>query len=56
MPGAPRSGSSWSAAVVAGGALRSHFDREDWPRRVIFVCFDEATLDCCRAALDFDPA
>lgn len=42
--------------MVAVGAVRSHFDREDWPRRVIFVCFDEATLDCCRAALDFDPA
>jgi O-acetyl-ADP-ribose deacetylase (regulator of RNase III) len=44
------------AAVIAVDVVRSHLDREDWPRRVIFVCFDEATFAFYRAALNAGPA
>jgi len=39
------------AARIAVAAVRSHFERYEVPETVIFVCFDEATLDCYRAAL-----
>jgi O-acetyl-ADP-ribose deacetylase (regulator of RNase III) len=47
---------SRQAAMIAIGAARSRLDREEWPLRVIFVCFDMATFDAYQAALDAGPA
>ena len=39
------------AARIALAAVRSHLAREEWPRRVLFLCFDEETLAAYRQAL-----
>lgn len=43
------------AAAIATGTMRCHLDREAWPRRVIFVCFDTATFDLYQASLNAGP-
>ena len=43
------------AATIAVGVVRLHVERDAWPRRVICVCFDRATLDLYRARLDAGP-
>jgi O-acetyl-ADP-ribose deacetylase (regulator of RNase III) len=40
-----------SAAAIAIAAVRAHLAEHPWPQRVIFVCFDDATLAAYRAAL-----
>jgi O-acetyl-ADP-ribose deacetylase len=44
------------AATIAVSVTQRHFDREEWPQRVIFVCFNTATFDLYRAALSAGPA
>ena len=39
------------AARIAVAAVRGHLDQSALPERVIFVCFDAATLDAYRSAL-----
>jgi len=39
------------AAHIAVAATRSHLARAAMPQRVIFVCFDDATVACYRRAL-----
>jgi O-acetyl-ADP-ribose deacetylase (regulator of RNase III) len=43
------------AARIALAAVRAHLDEHDMPERVIFVCFDEATLGAYRRALGSAP-
>ncbi|MGE3279624.1 MAG: O-acetyl-ADP-ribose deacetylase [Alphaproteobacteria bacterium] len=43
------------AARIAVAAARTHLDAEEWPRRVIFVCFNKATFDCYQTALGTGP-
>jgi len=43
------------AAQIAVAAVRHHLADNPFPERVIFVCFDGATLDAYRVALGSDP-
>jgi O-acetyl-ADP-ribose deacetylase (regulator of RNase III) len=43
------------AARIAVAAVRGHLGHEEWPARVAFVCFDEATVGCYRRALGVPP-
>jgi len=43
------------AARIAVAAARRHLAANDLPERLIFVCFDDATVAAYRAALGLDP-
>ena len=42
------------AARIADTTVRAHLTTSEMPQRVIFVCFDEATLGAYRLALGAD--
>ena len=39
------------AAQIAVAAVRAHLAASEMPQLIVFVCFDEATLDAYRLAL-----
>ena len=39
------------AASIAVAAVSTHLGRHQWPERIIFVCFDDATAGAYRTAL-----
>jgi len=43
------------AATIAVGGVRRHLEREAWPLRVIFVCFDRTNFALYQEALGADP-